>query len=103
MRTWKAVVLGAAAAATAPLTVPVVLAMARPFVKVVTKQLLVGYELARVKLAFATEELEDVIAEARAEAEDVLSSRRKVSEAAPPNGGAEPMPASRRTSPERPS
>lgn len=77
MKTWKAVALGAAAAATAPATVPIVLAMLRPLVKVVTKQALVGYELVRMRLAFATEELEDAIAEARAEAEEAIESRRR--------------------------
>lgn len=76
MRTWQAVALGAVAVATAPFTAPVVLAIARPFVKSVTKQLLVGYERGRVRLMSWTEELEDVIAEARAEAEDELASWR---------------------------
>jgi len=86
MRTWQAVALGAVAVATAPITAPVVLAIARPFVKAVTKQLLVGYERARVRLLSWTEELEDVIAEARAEAEEELASQRAAQAPSPPEG-----------------
>ncbi len=76
MKTWKAAVLGAIAAATAPVTLPVAVAILRPLVKAGTKAALVGYERARVRLAFASEELEDLIAEARAEAEEALAGRR---------------------------
>ncbi len=82
MRTWQAVALGALAMATAPIAVPTMLAIARPFLKTVTKQALVAYEHARVRLIITAEELEDLIAEARAEAEQELASWRREREAA---------------------
>jgi hypothetical protein len=90
MTTWKAVALGAVVAVTAPVTLPVAFALVRPFVKAATKQVLVGYEQARVRLALAAEALEDLVAEARAEARHAVESRRRAPAREPsPATGAE--------------
>jgi hypothetical protein len=76
MKTWTAVALGAVAMLALPASLPLVAVVAGPLVKAATKAALLAYERARVGAAHAAEALEDLLAEARSEAEREIEKRR---------------------------
>jgi hypothetical protein len=70
-------IAGAATMALAPVLVPAVKEVARPVAKAFLKHGLIGMELLRSTVARATESMEDLAAEVRAEVESQLAKSNK--------------------------
>lgn len=80
---WLGVGAGVAAAASFPFVLPIVTAAARPLAKAILKQSLLGADRLRTATAHASEALEDLFAEVRAEVENELEEKRTLAAAAP--------------------
>lgn len=72
---WIGVAAGAGVVLAAPFVLPIVAAVARPLAREVVKASLVVAELARLRSAVALEALDDLVAEAREEARQVVEAR----------------------------
>lgn len=68
-------IVGAGAVALWPYVGPVLVVMARPLVKTVIRQSMLGFEQSRERLARAAETFEDLVAEVRSEVEEERESK----------------------------
>jgi hypothetical protein len=91
-------VAGAASMALMPVLVPAVKEVARPVAKAFLKHGLIGIERLRSTIARATESMEDLAAEVRAEVETQLTAKSSLRRAKSPDATKTAIPSSSRSS-----
>ncbi len=87
-KNWLAFTAGVAAGAALPVVVPAVAEAGRPLAKALIKHGLLGFDRLRVGVARASEAVDDMVAEARAEAAQAQALQPSAAE--PPEPAAQP-------------